>query len=203
MREIYDLPNDVVAEIRKACFEMFLKHSFYSWKPVLGCISNRNYFHKTDFIVCAASWALSYLNSFQPNMMRTTAFMEYLETHKKYCWVDIVLIEVSPYIDDMSSIKLVFQQMFDCVQVSGSDIRIDFKTQIRDWVFSTMDACDVDSSLFEWKPLILKIDIDRQVVYFEDPSDRRKSKRVYNRDTVLPVIHESDDNPIPWLVYVP
>ena len=201
MCEISHLPNDIVAEVRKACFEMFLKSTFYSWTPVIGCVNNRRD-PPRDFIGRAASWTLTCLNSFQPNSMQTSAFRKYLETHKKYAWVDKVLIDVSIKSTDMALIVFEFQKMFGCVQVSGSNIRIDFKTQIRDWVAFTMNACSCDAELFEWKPLILKIDIEREIVYFEDPFDGRKSRMVYNRDSRYDY-DPSDDDPIPWLVYVP
>lgn len=176
----------------------------------MGCICDP---HRPphDFLSRVASWAAMYLCSFQPCLMECRDLREYLEAHGgKYSWVDTVDIDIGDVA--VADARLAFQRRFDCVEQEYDDdddddddvvdgrrrrIRLDFKAQIRDWVAFTLDACDVDPELFEWKPLILRIDVENEEAYFEDPSDGRRSRVWFNRPAVC------CDDPIPWFVFVP
>ena len=206
---INHLPNDVIEKIRREYFELYVKPTMLPvWRPVLGCKIDRN--KKIDnananaSFECIAQWALLYLKSFHPlHMLIDRKFREYILQFNKYIWVDTVYIEVK--CDDMTHVKLIFQQYFDVVEICKNKIRIDFKTEISDWVTLIMNACDIDMALFEWKPLLLKIDVAKELAYFEDPSDGRRSRIIFGElDYDLDYIEniENIEN-IPWFVFIP
>ena len=137
------------------------------------------------------------------------AYCEYIKTHK-YCWVNIVDIEVvsasASASTIMTHVKLAFQNEFDCVQVRGKHIRLNLESSISATTCLVLDLCNIDRECFEWKSLLLKIDMVNECVYFEDPANKQKSRRVYFHN---PNPNPNDypnwmnNNPIPWFVFFP
>ena len=209
MQELSHLPNDIVERIRKAYFKAYVKPTMARvWFPVHGCRIDFRRPLENDFVSQAVNWVSAYVYSFFPRGVDMESksvrgpYFEYLETHK-YCWVGVVDIEVEIGSAVESSIKedikFGFQQEFNCLEVSGRTMRLNLRSQLRSMVAWSLSYCDIDPDLFEWKRLVLKIDAVKEVVYFEDPSDGRKSKRVYSRDQ-HPLV---ENNHIPWLVFLP
>ncbi len=123
-----NLSSDVAHYIRKIYFEMYVKPGMVlaSWSAVQGCRNIRS--TDTNFLSRAAHWASSYIHCFYPSIAMCEprgvgiAYCEYIKTHK-YCWVNIVDIEVVNKSKSastiMTQVKLAFQNEFDCVQVNA------------------------------------------------------------------------------------
>ena len=204
-----DLPNDVIEKIRNVYFIEYVKPDMLRnapWMALQGCKSNFLQIRFNCFLADVVEWAASYLHSFYPriamNELRGGAeFREYNRTHK-YCWVDVVDIDVGTKGDSrsMTDIKLWFQQEFNVV-LRNRSIRLEFKSRIKpivQWALNHSNI-EIDSTIFEWKPLTLKIDFVDECAYFVDPSDGRKSRRTYKRNGE----HVAVEDPIPWLVFFP
>jgi len=209
-QELSDLPNDIIEIVRKTYFIKYIKPILKEqWAHVQGCKSDPSKSIAEDFISRTVSWTLQYLYTFWPSVMRheSPAYNEYLKTHK-CCWVDMVGIKVDfgsdtseEHINNvMTSLKLRFQQRIYSVQVRGRKIRLDMKSSYEDFIEYNLKVCDIDRNDFEWKRLILKIDIEKEIVYFEDPSDGKISKRVYTNNYGLDYSAVKDK--IQWFVYL-
>ena len=158
-----------------------------------------------DFIFCVARWVSVCMHSFFPSYMKqeSRAYCEYLETHNS-CWVDTVDVVVVPCRNPclhqiMSLLKLIFQQNFSAVKLKKQGIRIDVKVDIQTRVDNMLKASGMEDALFEWKPLVLKIDLDKEMACFFDPTDGKRSTRVYSGSTTDD--YPADPNSIPWLVF--
>ena len=198
------LPNDVIEKIRKIYFTTHVLPTIKIWYPVYGCTPREC--QRDCFASRVVYWASIYLYCFHPyfSIDEHKTFREYMRTNK-YCWANTITIEIDSHSadirNDMTSIKLALQQRFTCIEVCGKSIRFHLKHEIQDWVSLVLRQLDVDESRFEWKPLILRIDFQRGMAYFEDPSNGKISHRVY-------LDNEYDDyprviDPIPWFVYIP
>ena len=184
------------------------------WRAVQGCVSDptgpppwnaRNPGTRMgNFLFCVARWMAVCLHSFFPSYMEqeSRAYREYLETHNP-CWVDTVDVVVVPcrnpcLHETMSLLKLVFLQNFSAVQLKKQDIRIDVKVDIQTSVENMLKTSGMDVALFEWKPLVFQIDLDKEMACFFDPTNGKRSAKVYyaGDDDDYP----ADPNSIPWLV---
>ena len=210
-----DLPNDVIEKIRNAFFIEYVKPKMMMnapWLALQGCRHNFTRIHTdsfmTNFVARVVGWTMSYLHSFYPSISMNELrggkeYREYAKT-QKFCWVDVVDIEViGETRRNMTDLKLWFQQEVDCVLLRHRSIRLDFKSHIESTIAHLLRQENIEMTRFEWKPLILKIDFSSELAYFEDPSDVRRSRLVYKHNGEYDDVAAPVKDPIPWLVFFP
>ena len=218
---IDDLPNDVIEKIRRIYFEAYVKPKMmdaFEWLPVVGC--ERHFQQPASFVLRVANWTRFYLDSFFPVVARVepdarggAAYREYIATNK-LCWVNVVEICVDDFgtfeiCEIMTSIKRWFQQLYEVVQVRGRRIRLILgHNELKSVDFAIRNGnIDANEKQLEWKPLMLKIDFSKNLAYFEDPSDGRKSRFVMDdnseRSSHYRATRLLQKDWIPWLVYLP